>query len=162
MPAQKIALEFKLAEPYYIYRADLPFTDTYLGNGSEGLWENLPNLKELAVQCNAQHSNGRKADLFGYSGLEMPQLIKTALGLRRKFGTSGWKLGLVWYEVLEGGQPTCETERMRSEIKFFTDRVGTEFNFFAITCREMFSLICGQARKEDEKYLGYIAERYFT
>jgi hypothetical protein len=162
----RIALEFKFGEPYYRYsdHARPPFSERYFGRDAEALWDGLPKMRDLAEQCNHRHRIGRKGGLHGYTGLDVPQLIKMALGLRRRFGECGWKLGLIWYDVLDvrAGRPTHETECMRTEIATFSDTVASECRFFAITWREVFSLIQAQSHEGDREYLGYIGNRYFA
>jgi hypothetical protein len=89
--------------------------------------------------------------------LDVPQLLKHALGLRRAAGTDGeWHLRYVYLDY-----PCSAQARHSSEIEDFTDAVGAELHFGAITYQKFIhSLVAAKA--VDVYYENYLRERYLT
>ena len=118
-----------------------------------GLWagKGLPACQELAEELWAEELSGGR-ERFEY--LEPRQLLKHALGLAKQLG-SRFSLYYLYYDWC-GERP----EAHRSEVDLFSDRVGDEIRFKALTYQEVFERLrdSGQVRVE---YLDYLATRYF-
>jgi hypothetical protein len=86
--------------------------------------------------------------------LDVPQLLKHALGLHRA-ASSGWYLRYVYFDA-----PGAARRAHASEIARFERAVGDELRFRALSYQEFVASL-GPARGESEAaYLGYLRHRY--
>lgn len=93
----------------------------------------------------------RGAQIFSH--LDVPQLLKHALGLSNA-GAPSWALTYVWYDT------SCGIgDQHREELARFATAVGTEIRFRALSYQ---SLVKGlsEVRDVDGDYLAYLRERY--
>jgi hypothetical protein len=149
-----LGIEGKLTEPYVRYPSSRPpFTPTYFGPDAHRVWTDLPQTKALAEDLKGQ---GEK-----FTRLDAPQLIKSALGLQRRFGHGTWRLVYLWYDVVVQGDRTEESSELAADLQRFSDRVKAEIQFEAITWQELFLRIRSYSGDEDRHYVDYLAGRYF-
>ena len=113
-----------------------------------GLWANaeLPECQTLAEEL---YENPRPFEF-----LDPGQLLKHALGLATQFG-SRFSLYYLYYDC-----PGDRAEKHRKEITRFSDRVGDEIRFKALTYQEVYNRLRVSEQVEPE-YLNYLRARYF-
>jgi hypothetical protein len=88
--------------------------------------------------------------------LDVPQLLKHALGLQRA-SNPGWCLRYVYFDA-----PIPARDTQRAEISRFEQAVGPELRFRAVTYQTLLTAL-GPARDDAEAaYFGYLADRYFN
>ncbi|MGB6201011.1 MAG: hypothetical protein WA871_00890 [Candidatus Acidiferrales bacterium] len=143
-----IAVESKFTEPYAHANQAEPFKDKYFPIGSD-LWRGhgLPRCQALADRL---HRSELK-----FERLNAAQLLKHALGLAQsavgKFG-----LFYLWYDF-----PSGEATQHGNEVKEFTDAIGSELDFRALTYQGLLSLALSDLGTAHGPYKHYIHERYF-
>jgi len=144
-----VAVESKFTETYVQANHKEPFKDSYFPAG-DGLWlkRALPRCQGLAGRLQRRESR------FEY--LNAAQLLKHVLGLAQP-GVGQFTLFYLWYAV-----PCDEATQHAKEVKEFTDEVGFELDFRALTYQELFSLARRDLGGEHQAYLSYVEERYFS
>jgi len=142
-----MAVESKFTETYRLHTRRT-IKDKYLDNTS--IWIKLPRSQKL-VELIRGEENGKTS--FTY--LDAPQLLKHILGLTTEFGTKGFELLYLWYEV-----PSLEADKHRMEVGKFKKQIGSEVNFRDMTYQELFEAI-KKIPDVDANYTSYLAERYF-
>ena len=142
--ARPTAIECKFTEPYGHPHND--FRPSYFARND--IWEGLGATRKLAGDID----KGRTE----FVRLGAAQLIKHALGLRKAFGTGGFRLLYLWY-----GLPGEQAVLHRREIGEFAHLVGNDFDFYAMTYQELFSRLSG-AREPEPGYINYLSDRYFS
>jgi len=113
----------------------------------EDLWtlQKLPNCQALAIGCQ---------ELAPFKFLDVPQLLKHALGLaRKKVGTHE-----LYYIYFDWKCP--EGEMHRAELARFASLVGEEIRFRALTYQELFKRLAHTVRPDDAGYVNYLTARY--
>lgn len=145
-----LAIESKFTEPYQRH------TKRTIKNGyfsKPGLWVTLPKCENLAKRIHEEEQRGTS---FIY--LDAPQLLKHILGLTTTFGSTGFELLYLWYEV-----PSSEAARHCTEIKNFGKYIGDEVCFRDMTYQELFEAINKLPITDRDyiSYLSYLRERYF-
>jgi len=143
-----LAIESKFTE-LYRRKTKRQIKDKYLNY--KGLWAQLPGCEKL-IRRIYEEQEGKTS----FSFLDAPQLLKHALGLTGKFGTNGFELLYLWYDL-----PSPEAEKHRQEIKDFQRYVKDEVYFRQMTYQELFSVM-GRSLDADKNYLTYLGERYFS
>ena len=123
-----------------------PFKSKYFPKGIR-LWEErgLPVCQELAEQMN----NG--ATRFRY--LDAAQLLKHALGMATQLGDR-FSLYYMYLEL-----PGKESDIHFKEVNQFSNFVGTELGFKAITYQQLLSSL-QREQGSDSEYLDYLRKRY--
>jgi hypothetical protein len=146
-------IECKFSEAYSSYKHS-GISEEYLKenvlNEKEisDLWKGIPNIKNLAVKISPEDN------IFKY--LHPAQLIKHILGLKRKYGKSGFRLLYLWYDV--PGYEGCEH---RKEIEEFTKIVKQDhINFHSISYQELIIKLKKDFYKGNEEYIDYLTDRY--
>ena len=99
------------------------------------LWSDIPNLRKFAKSiCPDEY----------FIHLHSAQLIKHILGLKRKFGKSGFRLLYLWYDVL--GE---EGAVHRSEIEKFSEKAKADGIYFdAMSYQELILIMSKEYRQE--------------
>ena len=138
-----VAIEAKFTEPYFKNGPDNTFSQSYFD--SSHLWKGLPTLHKLAVAL----TDGEEE----YRFLHAAQLIKHALGLKRAYSTSGFRLSYVWFD---GEDALSRAHRI--EIEDFTLLAAHDIHFAAVDYRALASIVGpssqpGHAEYLDERYL---------
>ena len=112
------------------------------------LWEDIPNLSKLAKSICPDDTT------FKY--LHAAQLIKHVLGLKKEFGSKGFRLLYLWYDGLgeEGATHRREIEELSKVMK--ADGV----KFHSMTYQELITQLANDYRKEHGEYITYLTERY--
>jgi hypothetical protein len=111
------------------------------------LWSDIPNLYEFAKSiCPNEY--------FIY--LHSAQLIKYILGLKRRFGKSGFKLLYLWYDVL-GKEGAIHQDEI-NEFSGIAKADGIYFN--SMSYQELILALSREYRQEHAKYVKYLSERY--
>ena len=121
-----VAVESKFTEPYAHAKHAAPFKLKYFPAGI-GLWHDraLPRCQRLADRVH------RGELQFEY--LNAAQLLKHVLGLAQP-SVGQFTLFYLWYAF-----PSEEARQHGEEIKAFTDEIGSELDFRALTYQELFS-----------------------
>lgn len=89
--------------------------------------------------------------------LDVPQLLKHALGLKRAARGKAWSLIYLYYE---GGGEIAE--RHDSELAQFSAAVGAELHFSALTYQSVISDLVREPSALDPAYVAYLRERYIA
>jgi len=144
---EPLAVESKFTELYYRH-TKRTIKAKYLS--IPGLWAQLPRCEKL-VRHIREEERGKTSFVY----LDAPQLLKHILGLATKFGSKGFQILYLWYEV-----PSIEVEKHRSEIAVFKEYVGDEVSFRDMTSQELFKAI-NKLPSKDRDYISYLRERYF-
>lgn len=111
-------------------------------------WKDIPNLFEFAKTISPDDGI--------YHHLHPAQLIKHILGLKNKYGKSGFRLLYLWYDVL--GAEGCEH---RKEIEKFTEITKLDnIKFHSISYQELIIKMQKEFYKGNENYINYITDRY--
>ena len=139
-----LAVESKYLEPY-----DEPksrrLSRRYLD--ASDLWHGLPSLRQLAEVL----LDGSA----GFTRLDAVQLVKHSLGLARAYGSGGFLLLYVWYDI-----PGAPSDTHRRELDEFTELALRDFRFASTTYQHLHR----QLRLLEEPipgYQAYLKERYF-
>lgn len=124
----------------------VPFKLKYFPPGP-GIWSDrgLPASQELANQMH------RGVIQFRY--LDAPQLLKHALGLATQLGDQF----SLYYTYLDW--PGKESKVHREEVNRFTELVGDELRFKAVTYQQLLLSLQNEPGV-DPNYLSYLGERY--
>jgi len=112
------------------------------------LWEDIPNLHELAESLCPDDKK------FTY--LHAAQLIKHVLGLKKEFLKHGFRLLYLWYDVLgeEGATHRKEIEDLSEVMK------ADSVKFHSLSYQELITQLSNDYRQEHKKYITYLTERY--
>lgn len=148
--APPVAIESKFTEWMTPVNPARPaFRPSYFPDG-EGLWQSrgLPACQALAEEIHG----GTTA----FRHLDAPQLLKHVLGLAAAF-EAGFALWYVYYDT-----PGGEGERHRAEVNCFTERVGAELAFRALSYQELLRTLEQCATVHDSNYLEYLRKRYLA
>jgi hypothetical protein len=111
------------------------------------LWSDIPNLYEFAKSICPNEN-------FIY--LHSAQLIKHILGLKRRFGKSGFRLLYLWYDVL-GKEGAIHQDEI-NEFSGIAKADGIYFN--AKSYQELILALSRKYRQEHAEYVKYLSERY--
>jgi hypothetical protein len=87
--------------------------------------------------------------------LDVPQLLKHALGLHRA-SEPGWYLGYLYFDA-----PGKAQEAHAEEIARFEGAVGDELRFRASSYQAFVASLGPAGDEAEADYLGYLADRYF-
>lgn len=139
-------IECKFGEPFST-REKVPLSEKYLDSTLDELWNASPALRDLANRC-VTTADG------AFKHLDVPQLLKHCLGLRRR-ANGGGHLVYLFYDV-----PGPEGARHAKEVEEFAGvalRDGTAFT--AVSYQELL-LRLGNEREAHAAWLDYMAERY--
>ncbi len=101
-PNVDVIIKDKKGIRYKIYAIECKFSEAYSTRRHTGIkqkyidlsniWQDIPNLYELAKSINPIDNL--------YNHLHPAQLIKHILGLKKKYGTTGFRLLYLWYDTL--------------------------------------------------------------
>jgi hypothetical protein len=75
------AIECKFCEPFST-RTKAPLSEKYLDSAFDALWDGIPALRAIAGRC-------CDSNVEDFTHLDVPQLLKHVLGLRRRTGPHG-------------------------------------------------------------------------
>lgn len=111
-------------------------------------WKDIPNLLEFAKTISPE-------DKY-FKHLHPAQLVKHILGLKKKYGKSGFRLLYLWYDVL--GQDGC---RHRAEIEEFAKIAKMDsIKFHSISYQKLITKLKKDYYNGNEKYIDYLTDRY--
>lgn len=139
-----VAIESKFTE--WLSLRERTLDPKYFPPGKE-LWaaENLPDCQALANELR-EHTS--------FKFLDVPQLLKHALGLARKESGS-FELHYIYFDW------DCPEGKIHSaEVTRFENLVGQEIRFRALTYQQLFKRLERMARPDDAAYLEYLRARY--
>jgi len=144
------AIESKFTEPYSSRKEGKKSHRESLSKylHAESIWKGLTHLKE---HCESKNLDDE------YKYLDMPQLVKHILGLKRFYGKSGFRILYLWYDVPggEGWQHRKETEQ------FITHTKKDRLKVMAISYQELFARFEKLYINGNEEYMSYLSDRYF-
>ena len=153
-PHLTIAIESKFTEPFSRSTKDeSEFKKAYFPN-SGGLWmeKGLPECQVFAEELHRE--------LRQFSFLDVPQLLKHALGLATQLGDK-FSLYYLYYDWPgESQEARKRSKKHKEEIERFADRVRDEIRFKALTYQEVYYRLRASEQAEPE-YLEYLGNRYF-
>ena len=132
------AIECKFTEPFGVHAG---LNEKYILRVD---WQEIPQMLSLAKKL---------TPVFFH--LDAAQLIRHILGLKKQFGTTGFRLLYLYY-----ADSGSEGKRHKEEIEEFTRIAQSDnINFHSLTYQE---LIEGFAsiRSEHSRYVDYLTERY--
>ena len=140
-------VESKFTEPFQGRQAHAPFVETYFKNDI-GLWAalGLPKCQDLADRINW--------GVIKFVHLDAAQLLKHALGLRRKYEDG--QLVLLWFNV---EAPIAES--LATEIREFSRSVDSTLGFRAVTYQDVFARL-SQESTANPAHVNYLHSRYFA
>jgi hypothetical protein len=140
---QYVAIESRFTE--WLSRRERSLEQKYFADG-QSLWGDhfLPRCQTLANSLR---------DGSNYYHLDVPRLLKHALGLARKTG-----LYELYYIYFDWASP--EAEAHAEELARFTKSIGDEIRFRTMTYQELFSRLGHSIRPSDEEYMEYLTARY--
>ena len=141
---QRIAIESKYTE--WLSPRERTIDPKYFADGTEA-WVNakLPKCQALALAF-------RDAAPFKY--LDAPQLLKHALGIgRTKRGHHE-----LWYMYFDWKCP--EGDQHAAELVRFSELVGSEIRFRALTYQQLFKRLASTVTRRDAAYMDYLTGRY--
>ena len=140
---QFVAIESKFTE--WLTPRERSIEQKYFPDG-QNLWtdQGLP-------KCQAVADSMRDGSSFKH--LDVPRLLKHALGLARKTG-----LYELYYLYFDWKCP--EGDAHAEELARFTDSIGTEIRFRTMTYQELFTRLAQSTRPSDEEYMEYLTARY--
>jgi hypothetical protein len=138
-----VAIEAKFTE--WLNARDRILDPKYFSTGDMWTAQGLPNCQALANEF-------KETGPFHF--LDVPQLLKHALGLARK-KAGAYALYYLYYEV-----KGAERERHADEVARFRDLVGSEIGFVALTYQELFGRLESTIGPADSVYLDYLRVRY--
>ncbi len=137
-----VAIESKFTE-FYESHNELP--KSYM---SKVKWEGFENIRTIAEKEVSKSTRE-------YKRLDVPQLIKHSLGLR-KFGKD-FILMLVWFDPF----PENENRDMREDLQKFEDSVKRDILFTHTTYQDIFEAFEEYDDEEYQGYYEYLESRYF-
>jgi hypothetical protein len=140
---QYVAIESRFTE--WLTPRERSIEQKYFADG-QTLWADrgLPRSQALADSMR---------DGSGFRHLDVPRLLKHALGLSRKTG-----LYELYYLYFDWKCP--ESNAHAAELARFTDSIGTEIRFRTMTYQELFKRLDHSTRPSDEEYMEYLNARY--
>tara|TARA_R110002049_G_scaffold181683_1_gene349139 strand:- start:352 stop:1218 length:867 start_codon:yes stop_codon:yes gene_type:complete len=139
-------IECKYSEAYSS-RNHSGLKERYLKDITEQ-WKDIPNLLDFAKTISPEDK------YFKY--LHPAQLVKHILGLKKKYGKSGFRLLYLWYDVL--GQDGC---RHRAEIEEFVKIAKKDsIKFHSLSYQELITKLKKDYYNGNEKYIDYLTDRY--
>lgn len=113
-----------------------------------GLWDGFDESERLARAL----ADGSTQ----FKHLGAAQLVKHALGLKNAKGSRGFRLLYLWYDW-----PSEISDVHKAEIERFSEEIGDDFDFTALTYQELFSGLRG-APEPSPGYIAYLEDRYFS
>jgi hypothetical protein len=139
------AIESKFTEPYQ-GRELSGMSEKYFN--SKNIWKGIPETKKLAEEIKPNDAK--------YKVLHAAQLIKHILGLKKKYGKSGFRLLYLWYDVIgiEGVEHRMEIEQFAKTVK----KDGIKFSH--ITYQEVIAKLSREFYDENKNYVDYLTDRY--
>ena len=140
---QYVAIESKFTE--WLTPRERTLEPKYFPDG-ENLWtaQGLPNCQAVA---NSLIEGG------AYNHLDVPRMLKHALGLARKTGTYE-----IFYLYFDWKCP--EGDAHAEELARFKKSIGDEIRFRTMTYQELFSRLAHSVRPSDAEYMDYLTARY--
>jgi hypothetical protein len=145
-----LAIEAKFTETYR-RKTRRPLANTHLDKYIEkdDIWVGLPRLRAVA-ECIVRQS----ADRTQFEYLDVPQLVKHALGLNGAY-KGRFSLLYLWYRI-----DSPEVAQHENELGEFSAAMGNEIKFRTMTYQEVFNRI-RRLPNVDPAYVGYLEARYF-
>lgn len=111
-------------------------------------WKDIPKLFDFAKTISPNDKS--------FNHLHPAQLIKHILGLKKKYGKSGFRLLYLWYDVL--GKEGCQH---REEIEKFTEIAKLDnIKFHSISYQALIIKMKKEYYTGNEKYINYLTDRY--
>ncbi len=139
-----VAVESKFSEPFQTNEHDF-LKSSYFRNS--GIWDELPGCRGIAEGLSSTDS---------FKFLKASQLLKHAIALTRRYGTKGFVLLYLYYDV-----PDSDAAKQHHEEALeFGTLVGGEIVFRCDTYQSVFGRL--SALSPESAYLSYLRSRYFS
>lgn len=139
------AIESKFNEPY----GGGPMrglNEAYLRN--EELWSDFPNLRRIAEEISPENTR--------FTALDVPQLIKHVLGLKRAYGVEGFRLLYLWCDA-----PGREAVKHAEEIEEFAQCLESDgVHFQSLTYQDVIWSLAKNQRARHREFVDHLTERY--
>ena len=139
-------VESKFTEPFQ-GRHRNQFAASYFASDA-GLWHSR-GLPECEVLARRLHSGD-----LAFAYLDAHQLLKHALGIRRKYRNG--KLILLWHDP-----GTSESTDLEKEIQVFAEAIDATLGFRALSYHRVFDHLAQEEGSHDA-YLDYVRSRYLA
>lgn len=157
-PNIDVIIKNKKGARYKIYAIECKFSEAYSTRRHAGIkqkyidlndiWRDIPNLYDLAKSISPEDNS--------YNHLHPAQLIKHILGLKKKYGKTGFRLLYLWYDTLG-----YEGFNHRKEIERFQELSETDnIRFHAISYQELIIRLSSEYRDNHKDYIEYLTSRY--
>lgn len=140
---QYVAIESRFTD--WLTARDRSIEPRYLADGLE--WWTLAGLPKCQALANSLYEGG------AFTHLDVPSVLKHALGLATKTGTFE-----IYYIYFDWGCP--ESAAHADELARFAGLIGNEFRFRATTYQELFARLARSVGAEDAAYIDYLTGRY--
>jgi hypothetical protein len=140
---QYVAIESKFTE--WLTRRERSIEQKYFADGQK-LWADQGLHRSQALADSMR-------DGSSFHHLDVPRLLKHALGLARKTG-----LYELYYLYFDWNCP--ESDAHAAELARFTNSIGMEIRFRTMTYQELFARLDHSTRPSDEEYMDYLTARY--
>ena len=144
---------------YKYFAVECKFSEAYGSRNQKGLKSDYLELREIwkDIPKLLKYSKSISPDDKFNKYLEPAQLIKHILGLKQKaHGKNKFRLMYLWYDVL--GE---EGAKHREEIEKFKNVTDSDnIKFHAMSYQELIVKLAKEYRKDHDKYINYITERY--
>jgi hypothetical protein len=157
-PNIDVVIHNRAGSKFKRFAIECKFSEAYQGRQRHGLkakyldldnlWAGLSNLRELAVEISPDDRR--------FQHLHPAQLIKHTLGLRRQFGSRGFRLAYLWYDV-----PGADGHRHRQEIELYAKTARADGLYFhALSYQELIATLVTKQHVEHSEYINYMSDRY--
>lgn len=142
---RRVGVECKFSEPYQSPKSVL--SPKYFSTGE--LWRRvgLEGAQRLAEELRPR-----------WMWLDAAQLLKHLLGLAHDAGAAGSILLYLWYDT---STPDADAHR-REVVRFAENLTGDRVAFRSMTYQDLFSRVRSLAEGGHDKWLDYLAARYFA
>ena len=157
-PNIDVVIENRKGARYKIYAIECKFSEAYSTRRHAGIkqkyidfgniWQDIPYLYELAKSISPVDNL--------YNHLHPAQLIKHILGLKKKYGKTGFRLLYLWYDTLGDEGPNHRKEIERFQELSETDNI----RFHAISYQELIIRLSSEYRDNHKDYIEYLTSRY--
>jgi hypothetical protein len=139
------AIESKFCEPFST-RTKAPLSEKYLESAFDALWDGIPALPIASRCCDPSGQD--------FLHLDVPQLLKHVLGLRRRAGPHG-RLAYLYYDV-----PGREGAVHFDEVVRFTEAAARDGLPFSSVPYQAVLLRLAEQRSAHGAWVDYMVERY--
>lgn len=142
---ERFAIECKFSEAYGAHKHG-GLKPKYLDLNN--IWDGIPKLRAFAERI--------APDDTDFKHLHPAQLVKHILGMKRQFGSGGFRLLYLWYDVFGD-----EGKRHRDEVAEFSGVAKQDgIAFHSLTYQALIIRLAKDLRDRHPDYIRYLTKRY--